>query len=303
MFEGIKQVEHQASLNDKVAAETFKIDKLERAFRPYDQSSNWYFFKFILTNYIMNGVILAIIWHCTHTLLNQRFYTYGPELISYLTQPDFKEADWMPNPMDILFPKMTKCEYRRIGLTATNETHGALCMVLLNILNEKIFFALWILYVALSSILSTSAAARITFYLCRPLRLEWIMKTTKVTKYSAELIDADCSVGDLFMLEQISNVTYPYIFYQFIGRYARKLRWARGLDDIIDEDDEFENCRQPWIREEIQRKVLKLSLIIQNKADLRALLQEDGDFDDEQHLRKRCVSNKAESIVKRQSHF
>ena len=139
---------------------------------------------------------------------------------------------------------MTKCEYRRIGLTATNEIHGALCMVLLNILNEKIFFALWIFYAALSFILSTSMVARISFYLCRPLRLEWIRKTTKMSRFNAQLIDADCSIGDLFMLEQISNVTFGYIFHQFIDGYMEKLR----IDQDIEEDDELENCLQPEIR-------------------------------------------------------
>ena len=308
MFEGFKKAQLKPTVKEQNVSDVAKIDHIERCFRPHRHSNNLYCFKFMFANYFLNGVILMIVWKCTHALLNERFYTYGSDLIAYLTQPEFEKAEYLINPMDVLFPKMTKCEYRRIGLSGTNETHGALCIVLLNILNEKIFFALWILYVALSSILSTSAAARITFYLCRPLRLVWIMKTTKVSKFSAELIDADCSVGDLFMLEQISNVTYPYIFYQFIDTYARNLRWARGFGDTMDEEDEFENCRQPWIRKMIKRKALRLSLMVQNKEELRALLEEDGDFDDEERLRKnpslqKFVSDKAESLVKRHCHF
>ena len=105
------------------------------------------------------------------------------------------------------------------------------------------------------------------------------------------------------MLEQISNVTYAYIFYQFIDRYTENLRWARGIDAIIDEEDEFMNVRQPWIRKLVMRK----AMLLQSKHDqLKALLQEDGDLDEEEVLRedpslRKLVMNKAESIVKR--HF
>ena len=304
MFEGFKKVEIKATMDEQQETDARKRDHIMQCFRPYHHSNTVYLLKFMFANYLLNGVVLWIVWKCTHALLNERFYTYGSELISYLTNKEFESAEHLINPMDILFPKMTKCEYRRIGLSGTNETHGALCIVLLNILNEKIFFALWILYVALSSILSTSVATRVVFYLVRPLRLEWIMRTTKVSKFNAELIDADCSVGDLFMLEQISNVTYAYIFYQFIDRYTGNLRWARGIDDIIDEDDEFMNVRQPWIRKLVMRKAMR---IYEKRHDqLKALLQEDGDLDEEELLRedpslRKLVMNKAESIVKR--HF
>ena len=77
-----------------------------------------------------------------------------------------------------------------------------------------------------------------------------------------------------------------------------------GIDDIIDEDDEFMNVRQPWIRKLVMRKAMR---IYEKRHDqLKALLQEDGDLDEEELLRedpslRKLVMNKAESIVKR--HF
>ena len=254
MFEGFKQVELK-SFDKQVATEAIKIEKLEKQFRPDGHSNNWYFRKFFITNYILNGIILSIVCYCTHALLNERFFTYGYEYIHYLTNKDFESAKYLINPMDILFPKITKCEYRRIGLSGSNETHGALCMVLLNVLNEKIFFVLWFFYAGLAIILFTSTIARFTFCLCRPLRLEWIRKTCKVSKFDAELIDADCTMGDHFMLEQISNCTYGYIFHQFIDRYVEKLR-SHNINE--DEEDE-ETLRNPRVRKMVAENVLRLT--------------------------------------------
>ena len=306
MYEGFKKVAIEETWEDQVKADNKRCEQIKQHFRRYGPSNNWYCFKFFLSNYFLNGFVLVIVWVCTHHLLNYRFYSYGSELISFLTNPEFERAEYLINPMDIVFPKMTKCEYRRIGLTGTNEVHGALCVVLLNILNEKIFFALWILYVALSSILCFSAAARVIFYLYRPLRIRWIMSTANVHKFDAELIDADCSVGDLFMIEQISNVTYSYIFQQFIKKYVEKLRWARGIDVIIDDDEDFKNCRQPWMRKMIAKKVLQ---IIEKQQDhLRTqydlIYENDGDFDAQEFYHsdpklRQVILDKAESIIKR----
>ena len=73
--------------------------------------------------------------------------------------------------MERVFPKVTKCIYKRFGPTASIETNDALCTVPLNILNEKIFVILWFVYWALRILMAVGVTHRILM-LFRPFR--WV---------------------------------------------------------------------------------------------------------------------------------
>ena len=54
------------------------------------------------------------------------------------------------DPMDLVFPKATKCTFHKFGPSGTVETFDALCVLPLNIINEKIYVLLWFWFVSLS---------------------------------------------------------------------------------------------------------------------------------------------------------
>lgn len=47
------------------------------------------------------------------------------------------------DPMEQVFPKVTGCTYHQFGADGDAEEHTTLCVMPLNILNEKIFIFLW----------------------------------------------------------------------------------------------------------------------------------------------------------------
>jgi len=47
------------------------------------------------------------------------------------------------DPMARLFPKVTKCTIHTFGPAGSVQTHDALCVLPLNVVNEKIFVILW----------------------------------------------------------------------------------------------------------------------------------------------------------------
>jgi len=51
--------------------------------------------------------------------------------------------------MDKMFPKITKCTFHKYGPTGTIEKHDGLCVLPLNIINEKIYIFLWFWFVFL----------------------------------------------------------------------------------------------------------------------------------------------------------
>ncbi|XP_011864070.1 PREDICTED: innexin inx7 isoform X2 [Vollenhovia emeryi] len=47
------------------------------------------------------------------------------------------------HPLDVIFPKVTKCTFHKYGHSGTIQKHDALCVMALNIVNEKIYTFLW----------------------------------------------------------------------------------------------------------------------------------------------------------------
>lgn len=54
------------------------------------------------------------------------------------------------SPADVVFPKLTKCMFRKYGPSGTIQIHDALCVMALNVVSEKIFVALWFWFVLLA---------------------------------------------------------------------------------------------------------------------------------------------------------
>lgn len=71
--------------------------------------------------------------------LGGAFFTYGTEVISFAQQDQENRTD----PMVTVFPRVTKCTFHKFGPSGSIQRHDALCVLALNILNEKIYIFLW----------------------------------------------------------------------------------------------------------------------------------------------------------------
>ncbi len=55
------------------------------------------------------------------------------------------------DPMHTVFPKVTKCTFHKYAATGSVEDHDGLCVLSLNVINEKIFIMLWFWLVLLAT--------------------------------------------------------------------------------------------------------------------------------------------------------
>ena len=53
------------------------------------------------------------------------------------------------DPFNLIFPKMTKCTFNVYGPSGTLQNLDALCVLPINVLNEKIFFVTWFVFMGL----------------------------------------------------------------------------------------------------------------------------------------------------------
>ena len=59
--------------------------------------------------------------------------------------------------MIYIFPRMTKCTFSKFGTSGEVEKHDALCILPLNVVNEKIYIFLWFWFLILGFLTLTLA--------------------------------------------------------------------------------------------------------------------------------------------------
>jgi len=93
----------------------------------------------------------------TDFFLGYTFSTYGQDVLNYTGM----EAEDRPDPMKTVFPKVTKCTFHKYGPSGTVEKKDGLCVLPLNIINEKIFIFVWFWLVGLAAITALFLVYRI----------------------------------------------------------------------------------------------------------------------------------------------
>ena len=91
---------------------------------------------------------------------NGAFLTFGLEVIAFAERDQEDRLD----PMIYIFPRMTKCTFHKFGTSGEVEKHDALCILPLNIVNEKIYIFLWFWLLLLGALSTLVVAYRLGNY-------------------------------------------------------------------------------------------------------------------------------------------
>lgn len=92
-------------------------------------------------------------------------------LLLFLFQAYFlDDTDRWPNPMDVLFPKMAKCEWARYGFGGDIEVKSAQCQLPMNNLTQYSFFLFWWWSLIVFILNFVSFARLLVLWVCRPYR-------------------------------------------------------------------------------------------------------------------------------------
>ena len=77
--------------------------------------------------------------------LDGTFFTFGIEVISFAMRDEEERVD----PVIYIFPRMTKCSFHKFGASGNIESHDALCILPINVVNEKIYIFIWFWFLIL----------------------------------------------------------------------------------------------------------------------------------------------------------
>ena len=77
-------------------------------------------------------------WFITNKFLKYKFLSYGPSVVRYYNIPSEEREDFMANPMCETFPRIAACNYVRYGSGGGQENKNAICILGLNMINDKV---------------------------------------------------------------------------------------------------------------------------------------------------------------------
>ncbi|XP_011548257.2 innexin inx2 [Plutella xylostella] len=159
--------------------------------------------------------------------LGGAFRNYGAAVAAFAHRPRIPnkyESFESVNPMDKYFPKLTKCWIRNFGPSGDIELKDRLCILPLNIVNEKIFAILWFWLIALAFVSTISVVFRILVLTMPPFRTMMVMGQLRYVKRSmvAKIIKR-FGFGDWFILYYLGKNMNPLIYKELIVELYKAL--------------------------------------------------------------------------------
>lgn len=181
---------------------------------------NSYALKYYMCD-VLNFVNVIGQMYFVDKFLGGVFMTYGTEVFNWVGQED----DLRTDPMIKVFPRLTKCTFYNYGASGTLQAHDALCVLGLNIINEKIYITLWVWFVILAALTSVYLV-----YLLAIITLPSLRKAVVVRKALGDVKDKTyhmvdkAAFGDWFLLYLISRNMDTVMYNIFIEELTEKYK-------------------------------------------------------------------------------
>lgn len=174
----------------------------------------------------------------TNSFLHGEFTTYGTEVFNFTMTDQVYRTD----PMVTIFPRVTKCTFRRFGVAGSVQNIASLCILPVNVFNEKIFIFLWFWYVILSILSGIQILVRVPLFSKTYRWWNTSFWTTQETKDTLQTLIKSYSFQDWFLLSLLKTNLTPLNFEVFISALDGK------TENPDDENDDPNNKANDSLR-------------------------------------------------------
>ncbi|PSN34613.1 hypothetical protein C0J52_20550, partial [Blattella germanica] len=148
------------------------------------------------------------------------FWSYGHEVFNFMEMDSENRVD----PMIRVFPEITKCTFRKYGTSGVVQKHDAMCVLPLNLLNQKIYVFLWFWTVFLMTL--TSCLLIVILFLHCNAHLRWMFMRVFNKNMRLNVLDTvvmRTRTGDWFLLYLLSKNVDPEVFRELMHQFAQKI--------------------------------------------------------------------------------
>nr|CAJ58681.1 innexin inx1 [Homarus gammarus] len=179
---------------------------------------NWAI-RFFLCEALCLVVVVGNIYF-TDLFLDGTFMKYGTEVINFPDMDPEKRVD----PMTRIFPRVTKCTFRKFGSSGTLETHDTMCVLAVNIINEKIYIFIWFWLVFLTAITAAWLVYRLIIIASSEVRFKLLqVRGSWAGRPNLDLIAKKCNLGDWFLIYHLGRNMEPLVYAEFLKEFAKEL--------------------------------------------------------------------------------
>merc|ERR1711962_1426579 len=213
-----------AGLNVPIVDTVIKKDRLSVLLAYFHNTSGsdkhtWYAARFFFCEFLNLVNVIGQIYFVDF-FLDGEFTTYGSEVWSMMEQSQGQRID----PMSKVFPKMTKCTFHKFGPSGTIQKFDGLCILPVNIINEKIYFFLWFWLVGLAIITGAQQVYRLITVLVPGLQVTRMKSLARaVPEHKIRELSKRTSTGDWFLLSQMGKNMDSLMFRDFLDQLADKM--------------------------------------------------------------------------------
>ncbi|XP_076303841.1 innexin family member shaking B isoform X3 [Lasioglossum baleicum] len=183
---------------------------------------NWWAYRYYLCE------VLALVNVVGQMFLMNRFFdgaflTFGIDVLRFLESDQEDRVD----PMIYVFPRMTKCTFHKFGVSGEVERHDAVCILPLNVVNEKIYVFLWFWFLFLGFLSFMTVLYRILIIFSPRTRVYLLrLRFRLVRREAIETIVRRSKVGDWFLLymlgENLDTVIYRDVMHELANKLASR---------------------------------------------------------------------------------
>lgn len=176
------------------------------------RTHNIYVYKFIFCEFL-NLVNIIGQMYLMDAFFGGQFTTYGSDVIKVTGMNMEDRVD----PMAKVFPKMSKCTFHKYGPSGTIQNHDGLCILPINIINEKIYVFLWFWFLALITWTSIFFCFRTVTICSRYSRyLVFCGRAKSNNRADIALVMEKFWFGDWFIMMQLCKNMDPYVFHDLV---------------------------------------------------------------------------------------
>ncbi|EDV53296.1 innexin inx3 [Drosophila erecta] len=192
-------------------------DRILKYFMNSLNTHNGYSFAYFFCE-LLNFINVIVNIFMVDKFLGGAFMSYGTDVVKFSNMDQDKRFD----PMIEIFPRLTKCTFHKFGPSGSIQKHDTLCVLALNILNEKIYIFLWFWFIILATI-SGVAVLYSLVVIMMPTTRETIIKRSYRSGHRKEIagLVRRLEIGDFlilhFLSQNLSTRSYSDMLQQLCG--------------------------------------------------------------------------------------
>lgn len=193
-------------------------DRLVRYLVDSLSTHNTYAFGYFFCEFLnVLNVIINIVM--VDKFLGGSFLTYGTDVIKYSNMNQENRSD----PMIEIFPRITKCTFHKYGASGSIQKHDSMCILALNILNEKIYIFLWFWFLFIA-VLTISAMMYSMVILMMPTTREAVLRRRlREAPIGIERLIRRIHVGDFLLLHLLGQNINVKSYSEILGSLFNNL--------------------------------------------------------------------------------